>query len=249
MNSNKRFSTSPDIPGTIARGVILFWNLALKTDLESIPIIESDLLRNGPLISLRRPTSIRIRQFLAAQNQRELTYQCVGSTDRACPEGFSLDHSQLFLGRGRDLYLAASEAFQERSQFNIPWVEFCFDGQSIRVGQPIGILARSLGLWWLNACRVVQVINFSSSARIRYGFAYGTLPAHLGSGEERFLIEHDLVSDRVNFEVKAISRPSSPLARFGYPWMRHIQRRFGRDALRAFQQRVEQIIDSDEPGP
>ena len=50
----------------------------------------------------------------------------------------------------------------------------------------VAILARSIGLWWLNACRIVAVVDEDGPVK-RFGFAYGTLPDHAGSGEERFL--------------------------------------------------------------
>jgi len=46
----------------------------------------------------------------------------------------------------------------------------------------VAILARSIGLWWLNACRIVYVVDKVD----KFGFAYGTLPDHAGSGEERW---------------------------------------------------------------
>ena len=47
------------------------------------------------------------------------------------------------------------------------------------------LLARALGLWVLNACRIVYVIEEDGPLR-RFAFAYGTLPEHAESGEERF---------------------------------------------------------------
>ena len=38
-----------------------------------------------------------------------------------------------------------------------------------------------LGLWWLNACRIVYVVDEAGPVT-RFGFAYGTLPGHAGSG-------------------------------------------------------------------
>jgi hypothetical protein len=50
-----------------------------------------------------------------------------------------------------------------------------------RKGGGVAILARSIGLWWLNACRIVYVVDKVD----KFGFAYGTLPDHARSGEER----------------------------------------------------------------
>ncbi len=51
----------------------------------------------------------------------------------------------------------------------------------------------------------------------RFGFAYGTLPDHAGSGEELFLIEWDRGEGSVWYDVLAFSRPGHILDRLGYP--------------------------------
>ena len=50
----------------------------------------------------------------------------------------------------------------------------------------------------------------------RFGFAYGTLPAHPEQGEEAFHIETDS-HGMVRFVVTAFSRPRHSLARIGSP--------------------------------
>ena len=67
----------------------------------------------------------------------------------------------------------------------------------------------------------------------KFGFAYGTLPEHAESGEERFLIEWDRAGDGgVWYDILAFSRPRQFLARLGHPWVRRLQKRFGRDRRR-----------------
>jgi uncharacterized protein (UPF0548 family) len=58
----------------------------------------------------------------------------------------------------------------------------------------------------------------------RYGFAYGTLPAHPEEGEERFLVTRDS-DDVVNFEVVAFSRAHDRITKLGGPIPRALQRR------------------------
>jgi uncharacterized protein (UPF0548 family) len=64
----------------------------------------------------------------------------------------------------------------------------------------------------------------------KFGFAYGTLPGHVESGEERFLIEWDRADDSVWYDILAFSRPNHILIRLGYPIVRRTQKRFGRDS-------------------
>jgi uncharacterized protein (UPF0548 family) len=69
-------------------------------------------------------------------------------------------------------------------------------------------------------------------------FAYGTLPGHAESGEERFLVEWDRTTDAVHYDILAFSRPRHPLARLGYPLTRRVQRRFARDSATAMRRAV-----------
>jgi uncharacterized protein (UPF0548 family) len=96
----------------------------------------------------------------------------------------------------------------------------------------VAIVARRVGVWWLSACRVVYVVDEPGSIS-RYGFAYGTLPDHAGSGEERFLVEWDRGSGEVWYDILAFSRPQWLLTRLGYRYMRRLQKRFGSESAAA----------------
>ena len=67
----------------------------------------------------------------------------------------------------------------------------------------------------------------------RYGFAFGTLPAHVERGEERFTVEWHRADDSVWYEVFAFARPAHPLAIVGPLFVRLVQRRFAAASLRA----------------
>jgi uncharacterized protein (UPF0548 family) len=112
------------------------------------------------------------------------------------------------------------------------WLEAWSPSTTIGPGVAVAIVARLLGLWWLNACRVVYVMD-EAGAVSRFGFANGTLPAHAESGEARFLIEWDRSSGEVWYDIVAFSRPHGFLARLGYPYMRSVQKRFGRESAAA----------------
>ena len=72
----------------------------------------------------------------------------------------------------------------------------------------------------------------------RYGFAYGTLPGHAESGEERFAVEWDQADGGVWYDILAFSRPNHLLARLGYPLTRRTQKRFARVSAAAMQKAV-----------
>ena len=72
----------------------------------------------------------------------------------------------------------------------------------------------------------------------RFGFAYGTLPAHIEKGEEIFMVE--LRDDgSVCYSIQAFSRPNRWYVWLGYPLARAYQRKFRRDSLAAMEEKVK----------
>ena len=121
-------------------------------------------------------------------------------------------------------------------QFHLGWLAAFPDDTPIQKSETVLVVARAFGLWWTNAARIVYTIDEQSDAAHRFGFAYGTLPDHVESGEERFLIEWDRATDQVWFSVLAFSRPRHFLSRIGYRRVRAMQMRFGQQAAAAMQQ-------------
>jgi uncharacterized protein (UPF0548 family) len=58
----------------------------------------------------------------------------------------------------------------------------------------------------------------------RYGFGFGTLPGHVETGEEAFLLTTS-PDGEVWFEVRAFSRPAKWWVRLGAPVARLVQSR------------------------
>jgi uncharacterized protein (UPF0548 family) len=193
------------------------------------------------MLFLRRPAAAAIREFLAAQSRLALTYQAVGATATKPPAGYVVDHTRIKLGEGEKVFAAAKAALERWQQFRLGWVEALPADTPIKEGQVVAILARSIGLWWLNACRIVAVVDEGEPVH-RFGFAYGTLPDHAGSGEERFLIEWDREDDSVWYDILAFSRPRHVLVRLGYPWVRRVQKRFGRESAAAMCRAVGAVV-------
>ena len=193
------------------------------------------------MLFLRRPTAEAIRAFLASQARLDLTYSAVGTTTTNPPTGYVVDHTRMRLGAGEKIFAAAKEALERWQQFRLGWLEASPEDTPIKEGQVVAILARSNGLWWLNACRIVIVLDEDGPVQ-RFGFAYGTLPDHAGSGEERFLVEWDREDDSVWYDILAFSRPRHFLARIGYPWVRRTQKRFGRESAAVMRQVARSAI-------
>lgn len=145
------------------------------------------------------------------------------------PAGYVVDHTRSKLGEGEKVFAAAKAALEHWQQFRLGWLEATPQDTPIKEGQVVAILARSIGLWWLNACRIVAVVNEDGPVK-RFGFAYGTLPDHAGSGAERFLVKWDREDDGVWYDIFAFSRPHHFLARLGYSVVRRTQKRFGRES-------------------
>jgi uncharacterized protein (UPF0548 family) len=116
--------------------------------------------------------------------------------------------------------------------FNVDWVELHPPGSPISPGVNVAILARVLGVWYLNACRIVYQIDDTGPVET-YGFAYGTLPDHAEKGEERFTVTWDHADDSVRYEQFAFSRPNHLLTQLNYLLARTVQKRFAKDALEA----------------
>jgi uncharacterized protein (UPF0548 family) len=188
--------------------------------------------------SLRRPSSASVREFLAAQAKLDFTYPAVGATATAPPAGYVVDHTRIKLGEGEAVFRAARAALGRWDQFRLGWVESWPPGAPIRAGEVVGSVARCLGVWWLNACRIVYVVDEEGPVT-RFGFANGTLPDHAEAGEERFLVEWDRASGEVWYDILAFSRPQVFLTRLGYPYMRRVQRRFGRESAAAMVRAVK----------
>jgi uncharacterized protein (UPF0548 family) len=184
------------------------------------------------MLSLRKPCAESIRPFLAAQAKLPFTYSAVGATAETPPAGFVVDHTRINLGEGEAAFRSATAALQRWEQFRLGWVEAWSPETPIQGGEVVAVIGRAIGLWWLNSCRIVYVVDESGPIN-KFGFAYGTLPGHVESGEERFLIEWDQGNDSVWYDILAFSRPNHILTRLGYPMVRRSQKRFGRDSAAA----------------
>ena len=184
------------------------------------------------MVSLRRPSTETIREFLASQSKLGFTYTAVGATASLPPADYVVDHTRIKLGQGEEVFMKAKAALGRWQQFRLGWVEVWSPETPIQTGEVVAVIARNVGLWWLNACRIVYVVDEEEPIQ-RYGFAYGTLPDHAGTGEERFLVERDRASGEVWYDILAFSRPHLLLTRLGYPFVRRVQKRFGRESAAA----------------
>lgn len=196
------------------------------------------------MFTLTEPSESDIAAFISAQSSAPFSYSEVGATQTApgngpsAPRGYNVDHNRVQLGRGAEVYERAVAALRAWRQFEFGWVSLVPRGVKIEAGATVAVKAWACGMWSLNACRVVYVVE-EVSQLTRFGFAYGTLPDHIERGEERFLIEWDRTDDSVWYDILAFSQPRHPLVRLGFPVARMMQKRFARDSLAAMKSVVE----------
>lgn len=178
------------------------------------------------------PSEALIERFLERARQSGYTYSEVGATAGLIPPHFTPDHNRVLLGRGSATWSKAVDAIQRWEMFSIGWVKLCWPSTPIETGQNVAVLARWLNLYWLNACRIVYVVEETAPVR-RFGFAYGTLEDHAESGEERFTVAWNLDNDEIWYDILAFSRPNQFLARVGYPLARRLQKEFAAGSKQA----------------
>jgi len=178
----------------------------------------------------KKPSNERISTFIESQSRLEFTYPSVGATRNGDhPSGFVVDHNRIYLGAGQATLDVARRALCQWHHYRFDWIDLHRPDVYPEPDQTVGVLARGLGLWVLNACRVVYVIDEEEPLR-RLAFAYGTLPEHAESGEERFQVEWHEEDDSVWYDILAFSRPNQLFARLAYPYVRRKQKQFARES-------------------
>ena len=184
------------------------------------------------MVSFQKPSVDSMRRFIAEQAKLDFSYSAVGATAATPPAGFVVDRTRIKLGEGEAVYESACAALRRWDHFRLAWVDVWSPETPLEAGEVVAVMGRALGVWWLNCCRIVYVVNETGPIR-KFGFAYGTLPGHVESGEERFVIEWNQGDNSVWYDILAFSRPSQVLIRLGSPIVRRMQKRFGRDSAAA----------------
>ena len=185
------------------------------------------------MLMIRRPSIRDIDAFLERQARSSFSYAEVGASAATAPHGFTVDTNRACLGKGVETFRAAALALRRWQMFNLGWVHLRADRDPPSPGTNVAVTVHLAGLWWLNACRVVYIVDEPA----RFVLAYGTLDDHAESGEERFSAELK-ADDSVWYKIVAFSRPRHPIARVGRPFARAMQRRFARDSLQAMRRAV-----------
>jgi uncharacterized protein (UPF0548 family) len=138
-----------------------------------------------------------------------LTYAEVGATAGPLPTGYRHVQKSAVIGRGR-------RRFQEAAEKGMHWGMLRGAGLRVDATSEVATVGSEVivHLGPVRApCRVVYVVDEPD----RRGFAYGTLPGHAESGEERFAVRYESATDEVIAEVVAFSRHATWWSRLGSP--------------------------------
>ena len=185
------------------------------------------------MFSLLPPSEVEIRRILESQRDVGFSYPEVGDTATWPPRGYNVDHDRYLLGEGAGAFSRGKLAIERWEMFHNGWTFLCWPDVPIQRGTTVAMMAKYLGLYSVNFCRIVYVIDEPG----KFGFAYGTLPDHIEAGEERFTVEW-LEDGTVWYDVLAFSRARHVLAKLAKPAVRRLQKRFRCDSGRAMQAAV-----------
>jgi uncharacterized protein (UPF0548 family) len=151
-----------------------------------------------------------------------LTYAEVGATrDGVLPEGYHYVRYRTYLGRG--VFARAGEAVLSFRMHRGTGARLVTAAQraapGVRLTIGVGVARFGAGV----PCEVV----WTADDERRKGFGYGTLPGHLASGEEAFVVTEE-PDGRVWFSVTAFSVPARWPMRLGGPVARLAQHGYAR---------------------
>jgi uncharacterized protein (UPF0548 family) len=158
---------------------------------------------------------------LDALSAAELTYAEHGATRGELPPGYGHVARREMVGSGRDAFDRVAEAL-------MTWRVHRGAGLAVLSSTPTvqadTVVMLRLGPPVVGVVAPVRVV-YTIDEPDRKGFAYGTLPGHPERGEEAFTIQ--LVdADRIDFVIRAFSRPATLLARAGGPVQKLVTGRY-----------------------
>lgn len=172
------------------------------------------------------PKKSTIDAFIKTEASLPYSYQNVGASNGQHVKGFDNDHNKIFLGEGDAIWENAKIALKNWQQFPDKWTKALPNDTPLKKNKTVAVFFKLFGIWWLNSARIVYTLDDEK----RFGFAYGTLPAHVECGEECFWIEKE-ADGRIFYHIRAFSKPRLWLVKLGYPIARAYQRKFVRQSM------------------
>lgn len=183
---------------------------------------------------LLKPTTKEIEDLIKSQSESPFSYENVGATkNQNAPEGFPINHQRKKLGNGKKIFKKAVEAMDLWQMYALDWTQVKPENVPIKEGEIVVTMINHLGFWSLNPCRIIYLIDEKNDEFQKFGFAFGTLPAHSEKGEEQFQIEWNKKTDEVFYKIYAFAKPHNPLAKIAFPYVSYLQKGFAADSCKA----------------
>ena len=177
------------------------------------------------------PTTAQLDALIDNQRNSKLTY------DKSNLRGYDRDKNQIYLGTGDAVWAAAKRAMEQWAMFPDGWAKIYYQNLIFKEGDIVVMCAHIFGIWWLNAARILYVLDDEQN----FGFAYGTLPNHVEKGEELFKISKD-ENDGIYYSLTAFSQPRYWALRWTYPLSRIFQKKFIQDSLSKMKKKADEQI-------
>ena len=185
----------------------------------------------------RRPSREVIDRFLRQSKSLPLSYASPGIV-LGDTKGHPCDDALVTIGRGPADFERARAALVAWKQFDLGWVELFPLDAPLATGTEVAMLARHLGFWSMNGCRIHHIVGSTEKGETRFGFVYGALTNHAVAGEELFEVSLDPQTGDVRYRIRAVSWPQTALTHVGRPIMRHYQARFRKESAVALARAV-----------
>ena len=186
------------------------------------------------MVSINIPSIQKSTDFIQKQATLDYTYSPLfGTKLKNEIEHYDNDSLSTVIGKGTVDFELAKSAVRAWTMFP-DWTKIIKENTPIEVNETVAMYAKFFGLWWRNACKIVYVTD----NKTEFGFAYGTLPGHIESGEELFLISIN-EKEEVIYTIKAFSKPRHIFAKIGYYMIRYLQDKFRKDSALAMKTYIE----------
>jgi uncharacterized protein (UPF0548 family) len=193
------------------------------------PVRAASALPCFSMLFLQRPTEKQIHALLIERESMPFSYSETGATRSTPPRGYRVNHMRALLGKGKEVHARAVNALLSWRLLTVAGLELFPRQPAMRTETGVALLSRHFGLWSLDFCRVIYVLQAepeNGGAIERTGFAYGTLPGHAVRGEEIFSIEWHPATNEVWYDIFSFSAPANLLIRLGGPLARSVQKHF-----------------------
>jgi len=82
------------------------------------------------------------------------------------PAGYDYDQARILLGHGDLAFYAACQALRSWTQFDLGWTAALPRDTPIETDRCVAVVARALGLWTLNAARIVYVVTAAPRTKL-----------------------------------------------------------------------------------